>query len=66
MKINTRKQLFIDAMAEYLTRDLAKRSIEIEMGKLDAQEWAKIYNIVGLGGYAKKEDAVKAMKEFLV
>lgn len=65
-KINTRKDLFIDALADYLTRDLGDRSIRLQMNDPNAQEWAKLYQAAGLHGYATKKEAVKALREMLV
>lgn len=66
MKINTRKDLFIDALAGYLTHDLAERSIKLQMHDPNAKEWAKLYQAAGLHGYATKKEAIKALKEMLV
>jgi hypothetical protein len=60
-----KRDAFIDALATYLTRDLAVRSMELEMGKKTSIEWAKLFQLSGLQGYPKHEDAVKALKELL-
>lgn len=60
-----RKEQFVDALADYLTRDLAHRSILLSMGNKEAQEWARLYGLAGLSGYPTKEEAIKALKELL-
>jgi hypothetical protein len=60
-----RKEEFIEALAEYLTKDLAKRSIYLEMGQSDAKDWAKLYRLSGCSGWATKEEAIVLLKELL-
>lgn len=60
-----RRDEFIEALSEYLTRDLAHRSILLSMGNAEAQEWAKLFGLAGLFGYPTKEEAVKRLKELL-
>jgi hypothetical protein len=62
---STRKQKFIDTLAEWLTRDLATRSILLRMGKREAQDWAELYGLSGCHGYATKEEAVATLTELL-
>lgn len=62
---NNRKEEFIDALAEYLTRDLGERSIRLQMGNSEAREWAKLYGLAGLCRYPTKQEAIKKLKELL-
>lgn len=60
-----RKQIFIRLLAEYLTADQARRSIELEMGKPDAQVWARLRSASPLFGYPTVDEAEEALTEFL-
>lgn len=65
-----KREAFIDALATYLTRDLAKRSIWLEMGEQSehyrsTKEWQTLYQAAGLFGYPTKEEAIKTLTEFL-
>ena len=62
---NVRKDAFLKALANYLVRDQAKRSIQLEMGSLDAKEWAAIRALTPLMGYPSVDEAVQVLKEFL-
>lgn len=62
---NDRKEKFIEALAEYLTRDLAHRSILLSMQNKEAQEWAKLYGLAGLSGYPTKDEAIRRLKNLL-
>lgn len=62
----TRANDFIEAVAEFLTTDVARKSIELGEGfrKPDAVCWAKIAGSINLG-YASKEEAIVAIKRIL-
>ncbi len=60
-----KRKLFIEALAEYLTDDLASKSIWLQMGKKEAKTWSKLYDLAGCRGYATKEEAVKLLEELL-
>lgn len=62
---NATKAEFIHALAEYLSANLARRSIELEMGKEAAREWAKLRDHTPLFGWQTVEEAEKALTEFL-
>lgn len=59
-----KKQQFIQAIAEYLCQDSASKSIELEMGRTRAKEWAKVRNASPIFGYATVEEAQKTLAEF--
>lgn len=61
----SKRDLFIRALAEYLAGDQALKSIELEMGKPSAKEWAKLRNWSPLFGYPTVEEAEKQLSEFL-
>lgn len=62
---SARKDAFIKALANYLARDQAKRSIQLEMGSQDAREWAHMRSLTPLAGYPTVEETEKVLKEFL-
>lgn len=62
---NVRRDAFIKALANYLVRDQAKRSIQLEMGSSDAKEWAEMRSLTPLMGYPTVDEAVQVLKEFL-
>ena len=61
----TRKEFFADAVAEYLVGDQARMSILLQMGKPEAQAWAKIRGLTPLMGYPTVEEAKALMRQFL-
>lgn len=60
-----RKEQFINALAEFLTRDLGHRSILLSMQNKEAQEWAKLFGLAGLSGYPTKKEAVQVLRNLL-
>lgn len=62
---NARRDAFIKVLANYLVRDQAKRSIQLEMGSSDAKEWAEMRSLTPLMGYPTVDEAVQVLKEFL-
>lgn len=60
-----RKAEFVRALAEYLVGDQARKSIELEMGKESAKQWAKLRGAAPLMGYPTVEEAEKILTEFL-
>ena len=64
-KMMTLKQLFICRLAEYMAKDVAVKSIELEMGKPPAKEWARLQNLTPLCGYPTVKEAEKVLTEFL-
>ncbi len=59
------KERFIHELAIFLTERQAKKSIELEMGKEHAAEWAKLRSATPLFGYPSVEEAEKQLTEFL-
>jgi hypothetical protein len=60
------KKRFIDALAEFLVSDQAKRSIMIEMGNEDALKWARLRNATPLAGWPTVDQAKETLSEFLL
>ena len=60
-----RKAAFIRALAEFLSTDLGRKSIELEMGKDSAREWAKLRSTTPLFGYQSVEEATQVLTTFL-
>lgn len=60
-----RKDRFIQALAEYLVADQAKKSIELQMGKESAKQWLNLRSMTPLFGYPTVEEAVETLTEFL-
>ena len=65
----TRADTFIEAVADFLTSDVARKSIELEMHakgipKPDAMHWARMCSPLMLG-YATKQEAIAAIKRVL-
>jgi hypothetical protein len=61
-----RKDLFIDALAEYLVKDQAAMSIHLEMKQPFALAWAKLRGATPLFGYPTQEEAVKLLRQWLL
>ena len=59
------KKRFVEALAEYLVDDQAKKSMELEMGKPDAEMWAKMRNLTPLRGYPTVERAIHELTVWL-
>jgi len=59
------KAIFIKKLARYLVGDQARQSIELQMGKQSAKEWAELRGATPLFGYPSVEEAEKVMTEFL-
>lgn len=61
----TRKQEFIEELAEFLVGDQCKKSIQLQMGSEDAKKWSRLRSKTPLFGYPTKEEAMKTLTEFL-
>ena len=55
---------FIAALAHFLVHDQAKKSIELEMGKPAAKEWAELRGASPLMGYPTEAEAVRVLTAF--
>lgn len=61
-----RKKLFVRTLAKFLVEHEGRKSIELEMGKELAKEWAELRSATPLHGYYSDiEEAVKELEEFL-
>jgi len=65
-----RREELINALAEYLTKNLAKRSIWLQMGEISehyaaTKEWQALFQAAGLHGYPTKEEAIEVLRELL-
>jgi len=60
------KEEFIKELAKYLAGGQAKKSIELEMGKESAKEWAALRSKTPLFGHPTVEEAEKTLREFLL
>jgi len=60
-----KKRRFIRALAEFLAGDQARKSIELQMGKDHAKEWAALRSACPLHGYPTVEEAEQELTEFL-
>ncbi len=57
---------FIEAVAAFLTTDIARKSIELQRGKTDAIGWAAIANsIPGGNGYDPMDKRIEQLTELL-
>lgn len=65
--INKKERIkeLIESVADFVTSDLAKRSIRLQMGDLDAKRWARMYSAAGCHGYATKEAAIASLEALL-
>lgn len=61
----TKKEEFIEALAEYLVGNQAEMSVRLQVGLQDAKAWAKLRDKTPLFGYPTKEEAVKELTDFL-
>lgn len=62
---NLRKEAFILALAEYLAGQMGMKSIELEMGKPHAAEWARLRDAANLLGWLSVAETEKHLKELL-
>jgi hypothetical protein len=60
-----KKKKFICALAEYLVKDQARKSVELQFGKDSAKEWSELRSTTPLFGYPTVEEAEKTLTEFL-
>jgi hypothetical protein len=55
------KKKFIKRLAEYLVKDQARKSIQLEMGGPDAKEWASLRSLTPIKGYPTVEEAEQVL-----
>lgn len=59
------KKLFVKALAEYLVKDQASKSIRLGMNSPTAVEWAKLRSTTPLQGYPTQEEAEATLSKWL-
>lgn len=59
------KEKFIKELAKYLVENQVQKSMELQMGKESAKEWANLRGFSGLHGYPTVEEAEEHLKKFL-
>lgn len=55
----------IEAIASFLTTDVAVKSIHLQMKTKYAEEWANIWQKLRINGYSTKEEVIKQLEEIL-
>jgi hypothetical protein len=60
-----RKKAFIRELAEFLAGNSARKSIELQMGKESAKEWATLRAASPLVGWVGVDEAEAQLTEFL-
>jgi hypothetical protein len=60
-----RRKAFIRALAEFLCGDQARKSIELQMGKPHASEWAALRSASPIQGWADVDEAEETLTSFL-
>lgn len=56
-----RRENFIQAVADYMIRDSAMKSICLEMEKPDAQSWARMRQAINLHGWERDVEVAKQL-----
>lgn len=59
------KDALIDAIAHLLVDDVGRKSIDLQLQKPYAQEWARVRSLTSIKGYATFEEAVKCLRSDL-
>lgn len=59
------KQRFLRLLAKYMADDQAMKSIELEMGKAHAKEWAELRQSTTLFGYPTVREAEVELGQWL-
>lgn len=63
--MSEKKNEFIRALAEFLVEDQSIKSINLQLGKEGAEEWAKLRRHTPLQGYPTVPEAIEILTEFL-
>jgi hypothetical protein len=63
--MNQRQKQFVRALAEYLAGSSARKSIELQMGKESAKEWATLRSATPLSGWVDVPEAEIVLTKFL-
>ena len=58
------RSALIEAIAEFITEDMARKSIEVHIGEESVKDWKKIAAIVG-GGWITREEAIERIEAIL-
>jgi hypothetical protein len=64
-EIAQRRKNFLHALAVFLSGDSARKSIDLEMGKPYAKEWAALRNATPIFGYLTVEETELQLTEFI-
>lgn len=56
---------FIQALASFMSQDLSRKSIALELGQDWAKDWAKVRNASGLVGWLDEMETQKYLMELL-
>ena len=56
---------FLQGLAEYLVGGQALKSVELQMGKVSAKEWATLRNLTPLAGYPTVLEAKEILRMWL-
>lgn len=60
-----KKEQFIKQLAKFLVADQVHKSIQLQIGKLEAKQWAELRQTTPLFGHPTIEEAEKCLTEFL-
>ena len=60
-----RRKVFIMELAEFIAGNQARKSIELQMGKESAKEWAKLRGASPVFGYGTVDEAYEVLLDFL-
>ncbi len=61
-----RKTQFIRALAGYLVGRQVVKSVRLQMGDVEAREWANLRNLTPIQGYLTVDEAEKVLAEWLL
>lgn len=64
-KRQSRRDEFIKAVAVMITRNLATKSILLEMENQEALDWAAVFSAAGCNGYPTADEAEKSIRRTL-
>jgi hypothetical protein len=60
-----RKAKFIRVLAEHLTEDMARKSIQLQAGMAEGKAWSKLFSAAGLRGWIEVDEAEAVLKDLL-
>lgn len=62
----TLKEQFIHELALYLCDKQAEKSIWLQMGKPEAQQWSRLLGLTPIRGWSSVEEGEKILREWLL